>query len=63
MMLARCPDDSMNALNTQLVASSTLAPGQVTVPMFSPASLKQYPYSCCRYQNTLRSVPLIVCEK
>jgi hypothetical protein len=31
----------MNASNTQRVASSTLAPGHVTVPMFSPASLKQ----------------------
>ena len=31
----------MNASKTQLVASSSLAPGHLTVPMFSPATLKQ----------------------
>ena len=40
-MLSRWPWEFMNASNTQAVASASLAPAHVTVPMFSPATLKQ----------------------
>ena len=41
MMLARWDEEFMNESKTYAVTSDSLAPGQVTVPMFSPASLKQ----------------------
>jgi hypothetical protein len=41
MMFRRWPSEFMNCWKTHLVASSSLAPGQFTVPMFSPARLKQ----------------------
>jgi hypothetical protein len=41
MMFARWPDEFMNWSKIQLVASASEAPAQVTVPMFSPATLKQ----------------------
>ncbi len=40
-MFFRCPVDFMNSSKIQLVASSSVAPGHETVPMFSPATLKQ----------------------
>ena len=41
MMFFRWLSEPMNSLKTQLVASSSVAPGHETVPMFSPALLKQ----------------------